>query len=52
MSPVQETLFDLLLNALPQIGFFAVVAASSRVSLRKREQTISISSISQCSSCV
>ncbi|HZD49600.1 MAG TPA: M56 family metallopeptidase [Silvibacterium sp.] len=27
MSPIQETLFDLLLNALLQIGFFAIVAA-------------------------
>jgi beta-lactamase regulating signal transducer with metallopeptidase domain len=27
MSPIRETLFDLLLNALLQIGFFAVVAA-------------------------
>jgi beta-lactamase regulating signal transducer with metallopeptidase domain len=27
MSPVQETLFDLLLNALLQIGFFAIVTA-------------------------
>src|SRR5215472_767083 len=27
MSPSQETLFDLLLNALLQIGLFAVVAA-------------------------
>ena len=27
MSPLQETLFDLLFNALLQIGFFAVVAA-------------------------
>jgi beta-lactamase regulating signal transducer with metallopeptidase domain len=27
MSQIQETLFDLLLNALVQIGFFAVVAA-------------------------
>src|SRR5260221_2570857 len=27
MSPIQETLFDLLLNALLQIGFFAMVAA-------------------------
>jgi len=25
MSPIQETLFDLLLNAILQIGFFAVV---------------------------
>ena len=28
MSPIQETLFDLLLNALLQIGFFAIVAAA------------------------
>ena len=27
MSPVQETLFDLLLNALLQIGFFAIATA-------------------------
>ena len=27
MSPIQETLFDLLLNALLQIGFFAMVTA-------------------------
>jgi beta-lactamase regulating signal transducer with metallopeptidase domain len=27
MSPIQETLFDLLLNALLQIGFFAIVVA-------------------------
>jgi beta-lactamase regulating signal transducer with metallopeptidase domain len=27
MSPIHETLFDLLLNALLQIGFFAIVAA-------------------------
>jgi hypothetical protein len=27
MSPIQETLFDLLLNALLQIGLFAIVAA-------------------------
>jgi uncharacterized protein involved in response to NO len=27
MSQIQETLFDLLLNALVQIGFFALVAA-------------------------
>ncbi|HYL77591.1 MAG TPA: M56 family metallopeptidase [Bryobacteraceae bacterium] len=27
MSPIQESLFDLLLNALLQIGFFAIVAA-------------------------
>lgn len=27
MSPLQETLFDLLLNAILQIGFFAIVAA-------------------------
>lgn len=27
MSPIQETLFDLLLNAILQIGFFAVVVA-------------------------
>jgi beta-lactamase regulating signal transducer with metallopeptidase domain len=27
MTPIQETLFDLLLNALLQIGFFAIVAA-------------------------
>src|SRR5260370_34173832 len=27
MSPIRETLFDLQLNALLQIGFFAVVAA-------------------------
>lgn len=27
MSPIQKTLFDLLLNALLQIGFFAIVAA-------------------------
>jgi len=27
MNPIRETLFDLLLNALLQIGFFAVVAA-------------------------
>jgi beta-lactamase regulating signal transducer with metallopeptidase domain len=27
MSPIQESLFDLLLNALLQIGFFATVAA-------------------------
>ena len=27
MSPIKETLFDLLLNALLQIGFFAIVAA-------------------------
>ncbi len=27
MSPIQETLFDLLLNALLQIGFFAIMAA-------------------------
>ncbi len=27
MSPIQETLFDLLVNALLQIGFFAIVAA-------------------------
>src|SRR5579863_6121237 len=27
MSPIQETLFDLLFNALLQIGFFAIVAA-------------------------
>ena len=28
MSPIQETLFDLLLNALLQISFFAMVAAA------------------------
>ena len=28
MSSIQETLFDLLLNALLQIGFFAIVAAA------------------------
>ena len=28
MSPIQETLFDLLLNALLQIGFFAILAAA------------------------
>src|ERR1700751_1315106 len=27
MSPIQETLFDLLLNAILQIGFFAIVVA-------------------------
>src|SRR5271155_1011643 len=27
MSPIQETLFDLLLNALLQIGCFAILAA-------------------------
>lgn len=27
MSSIQETLFDLLLNSLLQIGFFAIVAA-------------------------
>jgi beta-lactamase regulating signal transducer with metallopeptidase domain len=27
MNPIQETLFDLLLNALLQIGFFAIVVA-------------------------
>jgi len=27
MSPIRETLFDLLLNAILQIGFFAVVVA-------------------------
>jgi beta-lactamase regulating signal transducer with metallopeptidase domain len=28
MSPIEKTLFDLLLNALLQIGFFAIVAAA------------------------
>ncbi len=37
MSLIQETLFDLLLNALLQIGFFAIVAAVfSRLVARTR----------------
>lgn len=37
MSPIQETLFDLLLNALLQIGFFAILAAVfSRLVARAR----------------
>jgi len=37
MSPMQETLFDLLLNALLQIGFFAILAAAfSRLVARAR----------------
>jgi len=35
MSPIQETLFDLLLNAILQIGFFAVVVVFFLASRRE-----------------
>ena len=41
MNPIRETVFDLLLNAILQIGFFAIVAAASRA-LSRRQSKVSI----------
>jgi len=45
MSQIQETLFDLLVNALLQLAFLPSSRRSSRVLWRRREQNINIPSI-------